>query len=117
MSMKNSNELRVILDPEIMDRLQQELYIDEFHKRTLTEVVKEALSLYFMYRDEEKIVPIEEESVGIIMPKMTPIAKGPGAVQRLKAAGIDPNAVIAARRAKRAGRDYNKELEQYFNLL
>ena len=45
------------------------------------------------------------------------IKSGPGIVQRLKAAGISAQAVINSRRAKNAGRDYDKSLEQYFELV
>ena len=45
------------------------------------------------------------------------IRPGDGVVGRLRAAGIDPLEITKARRNKRAGRDYDKSLEQYFDLL
>jgi hypothetical protein len=45
------------------------------------------------------------------------IVPGPGVVGRMKLYGIDPNKVIAAKRAMNAGREYDKELEKYFNLI
>ena len=43
--------------------------------------------------------------------------QGPGAIGKLKAMGVDMNQVLSARRASRAGRPYDKELEKYFTYL
>jgi hypothetical protein len=45
------------------------------------------------------------------------IKEGPGVVNRLREAGINPLNIIKAKRAKKAGKEYNEELEQYFNLI
>jgi hypothetical protein len=45
------------------------------------------------------------------------IKPGDGETHRLKAIGIDPVDIVKARRNMRAGREYDKSLEQYFNLL
>ena len=78
---------------------------------------------------------IKEEPKGLIMPDMTKmrvrpdpdiknsfhlshdIRPGDGVVGRLKAIGVDPLSIIKARRNMQRGRDYDKSLEQYFDLL
>jgi len=80
--------------------------------------------------------PIEEPTqTGIIMPNMTKtrvrpdpsikhvslfaheIKPGPGVTNRLIAAGITPIDIVKAKRNRAAGRDWDKSLEQYFDLL
>lgn len=137
MKMKISNEIRIIVDQETADRLQQEMHVDEFHTRTMSEVVREALHLYFMYKDEENEVqssgeetsPDPEEVVhkGLIVPdytntkvrppRPTGIEGGPGVTNRLIAAGINPIDIVKAKRNRKAGRDWDKSLEPYFDLL
>lgn len=45
------------------------------------------------------------------------IRPGDGVVGRLKAAGLDPLEITKAKRNKRRGVEYDKSLEQYFDLL
>lgn len=45
------------------------------------------------------------------------IRPGDGVVGRLRAAGIDPLEITKAKRNKRRGVEYDKTLEQYFDLL
>lgn len=80
---------------------------------------------------------VEEEPIqkGLIIPDMTKtrvrpdpdiknsfhlsheIRPGDGVVGRLRAAGINPLEITKAKRNKRRGVEYDKELEQYFDLL
>jgi len=87
-------------------------------------------------REPEHItVPEEPIQKGLIMPDMSKtrtrpdpdiknsfhlshdIRPGDGVTGRLKAIGVDPLSIIKARRNKQRGRDYDKSLEQYFDLL
>ena len=45
------------------------------------------------------------------------IRPGDGVTGRLKAIGVDPLSIIKARRNRQRGREYDKSLEQYFDLL
>jgi hypothetical protein len=151
----------------LLKRLEEE---KKSSSSSITAIVQEALTLYFMAKDREKLAPvldplryyqlspaeptpepptpymqngvivtkglqkglqelIDAEPKGLIMPEMKndpslvrerirpTVRPGDGVVQRLKAIGVDPKEVILARRAKAAGREYNKELEQYFGLI
>jgi hypothetical protein len=72
--------------------------------------------------DQEGLIIPESNNESVVNKEIRPthlgeIIPGPGVVGRMKLSGIDPNKVIAARRAKRAGREYDVTLEQYFNLI
>jgi hypothetical protein len=45
------------------------------------------------------------------------IRSGPGAIDRLRAAGVNPMDVLHAKRAKAKGGEYDQTLEKYFILL
>jgi hypothetical protein len=141
-------EIRIIVDQTVIDQIQKELYIDEYNKKTISAVVREALALYFQQKEKErltvdtpivivsKVEPIEIKSGGLIIPTMPvvepkpkpdpdikasfstdEISPGPGAVSKLRALGINPQSIINAKRAKAHGREYDKSLEQYFDLV
>jgi hypothetical protein len=129
----------------LLKRLEEEQLATKYNPKSITTIVQEALAMYFMAKDKERYpIPAPdkigaedivsnippEEFKGLIIPETKDkpeqdknikhsfsIAEGPGAVGRMKLYGIDPNKVIAAKRAMRAGRDYDKELEKYFNLI
>lgn len=85
---------------------------------------------------EEEVIP-EPEPIqkGLIMPDMSKtrvrpdpsiknsfhlshdIRPGDGVTGRLKAAGLSPLEITKAKRNKRRGVEYDKSLEQYFDLL
>ena len=52
-------------------------------------------------------------SVGGLIPKVAE----EGAALRLRQMGIDPTAVVRARRAKKHGREYDTSMEQYFDMV
>lgn len=135
----NFKQLRVNLHPVLFERLQKELKIGTSEETTVTIIVREALNLYFNYKEKSLIssgllIGIEEKGLIIPEPKQEEVkpsgiflkelstedhipTPGPNASQRLKDIGIDPSDVIRARRAKRAGREYDKSLEKYFGSI
>lgn len=116
-------------------------YIPKEMPPTLTPADLEAIRNLFrtegVFSHPSTQLIIEEEPIqkGLIIPDMTKtrlrpdpdiknsfhlshdIRPGDGVTMRLKAAGIDPLSIVKAKRNKRRGVEYDKSLEQYFDLL
>jgi hypothetical protein len=147
MAKQETSELRLMLNKELIDKLKIEATKNKYAPRTMSSIVREALDLYFStpvksgvarfneleyitakdiqekglrLDDLVKTVPDEEIHAAMSLSGEIPtsdIRPGPGVAHRLQILGIRPLDVIKARRSKAAGREYNKELEQYFDLL
>lgn len=120
----NYKQLRVNLHPDVYNELEKRLNIGTPQEKTISMLVREALEVYLSKGVEvpkevikEPIGSILHPGIDVTMPEPKVNDPGPGAVGRLQAAGINPVDVVRARRAKRFGRDYDKSLEPYFDML
>jgi len=127
--MKNK-EIRLFIDPELFNKLQKESKKNKYAPRTMSSIVKEALDLYFTSVPEirESIIiekgltfstssiPVEDLEIQEVS-LTSDIKPGDGVVKRLTEAGVKAYDIVRAKRNKRAGREYDKSLEKYFDLL
>jgi hypothetical protein len=99
---------------------------DEIKKFWMSQPIKEPDPLVLKYTPSPLFgdVGLQIPEAGSVKKESDPeiksafsIQPGPGVHLRLKSIGVSPQSVINARRAKNVGRDYDKSLEQYFNLL
>lgn len=120
----NYKQLRVNLHPDVYSELEKRLNIGTPQEKTISTLVREALEAYLSQgvgvskeAIKEPVGSILHPGIGVTMPETKVNEPGPGAAGRLQAAGINPVDVVRARRAKRFGREYDKSLEPYFDML
>lgn len=119
------------ISPVLMEKVQVKMLETGFK---LSEVVSRALEVYVTPKSRPVASePVFSTEAEVVTGLQLAIERKPDAeitpsfhlgsevdeksIRALKTAGVNITAVIAARRAKRAGREYDHSLEQYFNQV
>ena len=126
---KDVFELRTSITGKLKDRLLKEMDGDGFVHRPASLIIKDALTFYFNSKDKPQIIsqvkPLQnlqnlsdpdKLEIPVIMnvvksDEESEIIEG-GSIISMR--GVDPHAVMLAKRAKRKGLPYDVGLEKYF---